>query len=485
MIRGGTARAGRLAALLTLGAAGSGCQYIWPERYALREAQALEEKQQYAEAVKAYEGVFTKWPTKPEAIRALDRAAALYEERLSNWQKAATYLQELKTRMDGKPEYPGVLLRLGRVLEQAGSPYADALQAYGFLCKNCATAPEAVTAIMAQGRIHESLRNWPAAKSVYEDAVAKLGNSPQAGTARLRLQSIWLLEAVGMYYAGRVDDGALLAEEALKKGVSVEEVRNGLDALLKRYRNAQRLRRGNAGLVSTEDIAIVEAADAELFVYRAERDGRGASAPEGWKAEFDAKKKTLKIEQLPQATDEPVAPTRTGTGAAGAKKPARPKTPKLWKYTTPATETVEGWWWSPDGQAVGWIGKGRTGKRRTLNVVHLVKQKAYATVTDYSGTLLGHVMAFLPSCDKVVFPYEDFFAVSDLRGGNRNNFALRGDRLRKLAFKGQEVEWIASTPDGLELTVGVNQPGPKKPKKGEVVEKRTGVWKISLGVSQF
>lgn len=479
---GAASRARRLT-LWCAGALGlAGCQYIWPERYALRDAQALEAQAKYADAVKAYEIVFTKWPTKPEAVQALDRAAALYEERLGNWQKAATYLQELKTRLDGKPEYPGVLLRLGRVLEQAGSPYADALQAYGFLCKNCATAPEAVTAIMAQGRIHESLRNWPAAKSVYEEAVVKLGNSPQAATAKLRLQSIWLLEAVGMYYGGRVDDGALLAEEALKKGVSVDEVRNGLDTLLKRYRNAVRLREGNAGLVSTEDVTIVDAAHQDLFIYRSDRTGAGAPAPEGWKAEYDAKKKTLKLEQLPPP-EEPVATSKSPTGKP--KKPAKPKAVKLWKYSTPAGEQVLGWWWSPDGRALGWIGKAKSGKKRTLNVVHLGKQKAYATVTDYSGTLLGDVMAFLPGADKVVFPYEDFFAVSDLRGGNRNNIALRGDRSRKLAYKGKAVEWISSTADGLELAVGVDQPVVKKPKKGEPVEKRTGVWKIGLGVSSF
>ena len=69
------ARDGRRAVLLAAGLGLAGCQYIWPERYALREAQELEGKAKYAEAVKAYEDVFTKWPTKPEAIPALDRAA--------------------------------------------------------------------------------------------------------------------------------------------------------------------------------------------------------------------------------------------------------------------------------------------------------------------------------------------------------------------------------------------------------------------------
>jgi len=88
-------------------------------------------------------------------------------------------------------------------------------------------------------------------------------------------------------------------------------------------------------------------------------------------------------------------------------------------------------------------------------------------VKDVSGKLLGETVLLLPYCDKMVFPYENDLAISDLRGGSRAHFQIKGDARHK--FRGDQIEWIASSVDGLELAVAVAQAAPKaaaKPKKG-------------------
>ncbi len=448
-----------------------GCQWIWPERYLMRKGQAMEAKGQYAEAAKAYETVFTKYPRKPEATEALSRAASLYEERLNGWQKAASYLQELKARTDGTPAYAGVLLRLGQVLEHAGSPFRDSLETYGVLCKNCAAAKEAVGGLLAQGRIFESLQNWPAAKSVYEEAVAKLGGSPEAATVKVRLEQVWLLEATSLYFTGKVEDGNLLAEEAVKKGITSDEVRNGLQVLIKRHRKAQRFWKGNAAASMLEDQMIVDAAEPGYFLDRYEA-GAAPAAPAGWEFTFDAKKRVLAIIEAPA----PPSPVVKGKKAPAVGKP--------WKFRTPSDTRVLGYWTAPDGGLVLWLGVERDGHRRTLNGVNLRKHKAWTVLGDPSGKLLGEVAAILPLADKIAFPFEDYFVISDLKGGNRVNFALARDRERKARFRGREVRWLAATPDGFELAIGVNQPPDRKPRKGETPDPRIVIWKVTMGVSE-
>ena len=465
-----SSRTARSAALVALVCVKSGCQlvtqYMNPARWLLEQARELEAEEKYPEAVAKYELIIQKYPKKKYAKEALSRAAAIHEERLNNWQKAAMYLQELRARDEGKKPYPAILLRLGRVLEHGGSPYTDALETYGVICKNCATAPESLTALLARGRLYEAMQSWPQAKSVYEDAIQKLGAAPQAGAVRARLQSVWLMEALGMYSAGRVHEGAALAAEALKKPLDVSEVRGGLESLDRQYANAKRLWAADAGTIVLEERGgkLVEALDEGHFPLKAVRD-QGANAPDGWEASFDVKKKSLAITRRP--TD----------GAQG----------KPWSFKAPSEAAVLGFWWSPDGKRLAWIGKSREGRRRTLNIVDLVKHKSWEAVRDASGSVLGETVLFLPYCDKMVFPYEDYLAISDLRGGSRTNHQIKGDRTRR--FRGAQVEWIASSVDGLELAVAVTQPPPKggaKPKKGAPPPDapRPAIWKLSLGVLQ-
>lgn len=448
-----------------------GCQWIWPERYMLRDAQQLEAQAKYQEAATKYEEVYQKYSSKPEALTALSRAAALYEERLNNWQKAASFLQELRTRTENKPEYPSVLLRLARVLENSGSPYKDSLETYGVICKNCASAPESAEAMMAQGRIHESLQNWVAAKSDYENAIAKLGTSPKAATVRTRLQSVWLLEALDAYYAGKVEDGVTLATEALKKELTVAEVKRGLEDLVRRYRNAQRLWAGNAGLVIIEDQTLVGAVDASRFVIRAERTPAPA-APEGWAFAFDDKRKTFAVTQV-LAAETPAAGEKPKAG--GPKKP--------WTFKSPSDSQAVGWWWSADGSLLAWIGKSRESKKRSLQVLDLGARKSWTVITDPSGSVLGESVLILPHAGKLIYPFENYLAISDLKGGNRVNFLLRGDAEHKVKYRGRDVDFLASSSDGIEIAVAVRQTAPEK--KGAADEPPAlAIWKLGLALSE-
>lgn len=436
-----------------------GCSLIWPAKYKFEEAEALEKDGKYPEAVVLYELVFTKYPKSREALEALARAAAVYEERLNNWQKAAAYLQDLRTRTEGKPQFASVLLRLGRVLEHAGTPYKDSLETYGVLCRNCASAPEAVSALVAQGRLHESMQDWAAAKGVYEDALARYGKSAEAPTIWVRLEAVWQFEAMGLYYAGEVEHGVTLAQEAMKKGITVDEVRNGLEALLGRYKKAKDLWQAEAASVVREEGTVSDRPAPGHFVYRYDR-GPAPSAPEGWAVVLDAKRKTLKL-------------TVSGTG-------------KPWTWKSPAEAQVTGYWFSPDGRRLGWIAKSRSGKKRTLNALDLRTRKGTVVMTDPAGTVLGDVMAFLPYAAKVVFPYGNYMMVSDLRGGNRTSFPPEVDLDRRDAFKGRQVESVATTADGLELLLITDETPAKKGKAGSGAADRRIVYrKVGLGIASF
>ncbi len=475
-MKGAVRRAAALAAgLLWLG----GCQWIWPERYMLRDAQQLEAQAKYQEAAAKYEELYQKYSAKPEALTALSRAAALYEERLGNWQKAASFLQELRSRTENKPEYPSVLLRLARVLENGGSPYKDSLETYGIICKNCASAPESAEAMMAQGRIHESLQNWVAAKSDYENAIAKLGTSPKAAAVRTRLQSVWLLEALDAYYAGKVEDGVTLAGEALKKELTVPEVKRGLEDLVRRYRNAQRLWDGNAGLVILDDQSFVGAVDASRFIVRAERTPSPVT-PEGWSFTVDAKRGTFTVAQaLPPVAADPAAKG----------KARKTEAKKAWSFKSSSENQALGWWWSADGSLLAWIDKARGGHKRTLRILEPATRKTWSVFTDPAGEVLGESVLILPHARKLIFPYKDFLAVSDLRGGNMVNFLLHGDKDHKVKFRGRNVEYFASSADGLEVAVAVRQgTAAKAPAKGkgdaEPAPADLAIWKLGLAVAE-
>ena len=469
----------------------AGCALIWPAKYKFEAAEELEQQGKYPEAVALYEEVFTRYPKKREALDALLRAAAIYEERLNNWQKAAAYLQDLRSRTEGKPQYASVLLRLGRVLEHAGSPFRDSIETYGVLCRNCASAPEAVSALVAKGRLHESMQDWAAAKGVYEDALARYGKSAEAPTIRVRLEAVWQFEAMGLYYAGEVEHGVTLAQEAMKKGITVDEVRNGLEALLGRYKKAMDLWRAEAASVIREAATVTDQPAPGHFVHRYER-GAPAAAPAGWTTAWDAKKTTLTVTEAPpeevSATPmESAQPALAGKPAAKPKAaPKRKPLPKPWSWKSPAGVQVLGYWVSPDGRKLGWIGKSRSGSKRSLNLVDLGSRKGWVVMTDPTGTVLGDVIAFLPHADKVIFPYENYVMVSDLRGGNRTSFPLESGRGPRVAFRGRQVDSLATTSDGLELLLVTVPPPPKKGKAsaGEAASPHV-YWQVGLGVGSF
>jgi hypothetical protein len=277
----------------------------------------------------------------------------------------------------------------------------------------------------------------------------------------------------------------------MMKGLTVDEVRNGLEALLGRHKKARQLWRAEAASVIREEVVVTDQPDPGHFVYRYER-GAAAAAPAGWTAVYDAKK-TLTVTETPaeEASATPVVSVQTG---AAGKPAAKPKTAakrkpavKRWSWRSPAGVQVLGYGFSPDGRRLGWVGKARTGGRRTLNIVDLGKPgKGRTVVTDREGTVLGDVMAFLPYSDKVIVPYGNYVMVSDLRGGNRTSFPLEADRGRREVFKGRQVEWLATTSDGLELLLAMGPPPAKKRKAGAEPDARPLVyWKVGLGVASF
>ncbi len=445
----------------------AGCSWVFPAKYKLRAAQELEAAGNYEEAVVQYEEVARDYRGRSEAVMALSRAAALYEGQLKNWQKAAVLLQELRTLVEGTPEAPQVLLRLARILEQSGSPYTDSLTFYKLICTECVTEPEGRSALLAQGRIYESMQRWDDAKRVYEEAIAYPGLAGGDGPVRARLQSVWLLEALGAYFGGQVDEGVRLAQEALEQELIVPEVKQGLEDLLRRHRLAKNLWRSSPETVFVADVDIMATPEPSSYVFKAERSQRQL-APEGWQLDYNQKRKSFRLTEKP-----PVSATDLTAGTAKRKSKARKK--KLWSYTNPSWSEVLGLWWSPDGRYLGWAAKSRKLKTREFRVLDLKTRKAWRITRDSTGLSLGETMLFLPRAGKLVFPTGKFLVVSNLRGGNRVQLLVKGNRKLRATYRARKVDWLACSADGIELTVAVSQPVTKKSE-----EPRHMYWKFNL-----
>lgn len=423
----------------------AGCAYVFPAKYALQEALKLEAEGLYAEAVAKYEAIARDHRDKPEAETALSRAAEIYEERMRNWQKAAILLQELRGLTEGTPRSAEVLLRLARILEQSGSPYTDALAMYGVICKDCATEPESVSALLAQGRIYESMRRWTEAKQSYEEAISRHGTACGAGTVLTRLQSIWLLEAMGAYQEGRLDEGVAMARTALGREIVAPEVRQGLQNLLRRYEVAETLWNSWPDEIFVTGAAIADEDDPAGYACLAER-GKSHQPPEGWEIEFSDKAGTFRLREAPGSS----------TASSGAQKPAV----KKWSYGSPAGMRVGAAWWSLDGKYLVWSARsGRKGSRfREIRMLDVVARKDWRVTKDDTGKLLGETVLYLPRSRKLVFPYGSYLVISDLRGGNRVQLEVRSSSKIGAVFRMDEVVWLASSGDGLDLAMAVKQP---------------------------
>ncbi len=410
----------------------SGCKYIFPAKNSFQQARELESAGRYAEAATAYERVYRRHPRSAEGREALSRAAAINEEFLGDWRKAGGLLQDLRIKSEGLPEYPQVMLRLGRVLEKSGSPYREAIAVYSALSQDSTSSPEGVSALLALGRIHESVKSWGEAKNDYRLAIERSGGPERAESVNIRLQTVCLLEVLDAYFGGRIEEAVNLAREGLGQ-LTVPAVRRGLEDLLRRYRKARKFWDVSAGLVVLEDSETVEEADPERFIIKSMggtsfRDS--GPAPDGWRIEYNDKRRSFVLYEEKESQKEPA-----------------------WKYESSSRQQVLGYWWAPDGSKLGWIGKWRGGNSMRINVVDLKKKSANRAVYDPSGALLGEVMIFLPRCEKMVFPYRDYLAVADVDGGNQTIFRLRSGPGG--AYRSAEADWLACSADGLEVTVGV------------------------------
>ena len=462
-------RAAAVCAVLAMG-----CSLFSPAKYKLYSAQKKEAAGKYEEAVALYEEVATRHRSSDAALTALSRAATLYEEKLNNWQKSAALLQELRALTEGKPEAPQVLLRLARVLEHSGSPYTDALLTYGIICKECAAAPESVASLLSQGRINESLQRWDEAGRIYEEAIAKLGDTPESATVRARLQSVWLLNALSTYFSGQVEEGAALAEKALKRGVTFPEVRHGLEDILRRYQLARSIWKSHPGRLFLQDYTVTGDFDSGQYITKSER-GKASAAPAGWELAYNHKKQSFVLTETPPDPPPPVAGKKT--------KAVKKKKKKPWTFRSPADADVLGVCWSPDARYLGWVDRPGGGSAKEIRVLDLKERRMWQVIRDASGSYVGDSMLFLPRAGKIVFPYGYFLAISDLKGGNRVQLLVRGDKRQGAVFRSRNVEWLAATSDGVSLAAAVKQAPAKKTAKGAVAPPRFMYWKFNLSTN--
>jgi len=478
-------RLSRLALTVALGLAVSGCGQIAARRL-FAKAQALEAKGKYREAASVYERVGAEYSRYPEAIDALSRAGSIYGEKLCEWTKAVAVLRNLTIITEGTPSSSRALLQLGSAGEHAGPPFLDSIRAYEAVRNKFPGTVDGARAGAGLGRVKELLGAWAEARAAYRAAI----NSPLPEQEKQeiwrRLQGVWLWDALGTYFSGRVDEGVALAKEGLELNPSVSEVRRGLEEVLTRYAAARRLWRSPAGYVVADGVTLVGATDASRFFVQSRR-GIVDAAPEAWSFEADLTKGSFVLKENP-------FPEASGGGAIPAAKPksAKTKNRNPWIYRSSSQERVLGVSWSSDGNMLGWIGREKTGAtRRRVRVLDLRTRKSWAVYSDASGKSLGEVMLFMPRGEKVVFPYGNYLVVSDLKGGNMIQMKIRDDELgsRDKSYSGPDVEMLACSADGLELFVSV--PGAEKKanlsgkKENDAAKARVvRTWKVNLSTTE-
>ena len=446
-----------------LAVAVGGCAWLFPERALMKKAREFEDQGKYADAVATYEEVIRKFPKKEEADAALLRAALLYEERLGNWQKAGAFLQELKGKTQGKPEHPQILLRLARILEHGGSPYTDALETYGLICRNCASAPESMSAYLAQGRIYETMQDWKSARETYEQALSRSMPGGEGAVIASRLENLQLVEALGAYSDGRIEEAVVMAKESLAKGPTVPEVRRGLEDLVSRWQMAKHFWVANPADTVARDIERAAADDPVRYSWRAVKGG-GQQVPEGRELVVDEKNGTFVVTEK---EEEPAAGKK-------AKKAAKP-----WSYKSPVKNKLVGVWWSKDGTWMGWISRDSTGRKR-IDTLDLKKRRNWAVTRETTRGTLGEVILFLPGGErsgKLVYLSGNYLNVSNVQGGDMVMVRMVP---KGKTFNGGGAGLIASSSDGIELMIAVAPAPSKKGKAASAEPAEPEHWRVNL-----
>ena len=455
-----------------------------------QEAQKLESGGKYQEAAAKYREVGEKFPGSREAMPALLRSGELYEARLGDLKNASESYRALKAIVEGKPDSGEVVLRLAKSLEYSGPPYRESLENYGVVRKNFSGKPESAKALLATGRLYEAMRLWPESRSIYEEALRTLTSSGEKDIAWTRLQSVWLMECLGLYFSGKIDESVTLAGNAISRSPTVPEVKRGLEVLMRRHSLAARFWDIHPSMVIAEETSLMTTPDQSRFIVGG-RPGEVQEAPAGWELAFDQKKKTFVLKEKPPVSVEPAAPGKDGKkgGKNDAKKKVeKPKPPKVWTYRSNPDYEVLGCWWSSDGAFLGWAARERFGSRRVLEVLDLKARKKWQVVSNPSSGAIGEVMVFLPHSRKLVYPMRRYIVVSDIRGGSQSMLKVKTPSGKDApVFQGGRVKSLACSADGLEIAVGVareRKGGEKKGKDG----KKSGqpdeidTWKVNLTI---
>ena len=451
-------------------------------RKVFSEAQKLESEGKYQDAAGKYREVGEKFPGSPESIPALLRSGELYDARLGDPKSASESYRALKAIVEGKPEAGEVTLRLAKSLEYSGPPYRESLENYGAVRKGFAGKPESSKALLATGRLYEAMRLWPESRAIYEEGLRTLASSGDKDVAWTRLQSVWLLESLGLYFSGKVDESVKLAGDALSRNPTVSEVKRGLEVLLRRYSLAKRFWDIHPSMVIAEETSLMNNPDQSRFIVGG-KGGEIQEAPEGWDLAYDQKKKTFILKEKPPVQPGAVEVPGKG-GKKDGKKPAKtekPKSPRAWTYRSNPDYEVLGLWWSADGNYLGWAARERFGSRRVLEALDLKARKKWQVVSNPSSGALGEVMVFLPHSRKVVYPMRRYIVVSDIRGGSQSMLKVKTPPGKDApVFQGGRTRSLACSADGLEIAVGVARELKGAVKKGGD-RKKTGGKKAETG----
>lgn len=457
-------------------------------RKLFQEAQKLESGGKYLDAAAKYREVGDKHPGSKEAIPALLRSGELYEARLGDPRSAAESYRVLKTIVEGKPESGEVILRLAKSLEYTGPPYRESLENYGLARKNFAAKPESAKALLATGRLYEAMRLWPESRAIYEEALRTLKTSGEKDIAWTRLQSVWLMECLGLYFSGKVEESVTLAGESLSRAPTVPEVKRGLEVLLRRYALAKKFWNIHPSMVLAEDSSIMSTPDQSRFIIGG-KPGEVQEAPDNWDFSYDKRKKSFVLKEKSREADGRKAVTEKPgkkDGADKKKKAEKPKTPKVWSYRSNPDYEVLGCWWSADGKYLGWAARERFGSRRVLEVLDIKAKKKWQVVSNPSPGALGEVMVFIPNSKKVVYPMRRYIVVSDIRGGSQSMLKVKTPPGKNApVFQGGRVKSLACSADGLELALGVvrDRKGKDKDRKKDAQEDAViDTWKVNLTI---
>ena len=460
---------------------------------AFQEAQKMESEGKYQEAAGKYREVGEKYPGSREAIPSLFRSGELFDSRLGDQKNASESYRVLKALVEGKPEAGEVILRLAKTLEYAGPPFRESLECYGNIRKNYLGKPESSKALLATGRLYEAMRLWPESRSIYEEALRTLTTPAEKDIAWTRIQSVWLLECLGLYFSGKVAESVTLAGDALSRSPTVPEVKRGLEVLLRRYSLARKFWDIHPSMVMAEDTSIMVMPDQSRFIVGGTA-GDVQEAPDGWDFVFDKKKKSFILKEkpvLPAIVAGASGKTITKSIKNRKDAEAKPKISKAWSYRSNPDYEVLGCWWSFDGKYLGWAARERFGSRRVLEVLDLKTRKKWQVVSSSSVGALGEVMVFIPNSRKVVYPMRRYLVVSDIRGGSQSMLKIKTPVGKNIPeFQGGRVRSISCSADGLEVALEVARQSKGDGKKDR--EKKSGssgvkaveydAWKVNLTI---